>query len=1160
MLTEKRKSKSNISTKNAHSILSFAIHNERDARTAFASFLPDEQAAKTAATFIKLGKELAGNTANRETGESIYQRFYEQIVRDSQTNKERTQEEKTLRLSETLTAMREENLAARSSPEARRAHLEIASYNEERDNLRALFEVPEGRTRQEHATHLNKINQELRDLYERGATFYGNTLIIPSDANNSIDKVDQVRIGSLSHAVREFAPIVGEEKAKEKAIEFVELGRNIAGRTTDGDTTLVVFREFYNQIKKDERGRILSHSEQAERLNVVIERMRELSDSMLKEEWQREPVEILSLNDWERRVESRQRDAEIETSERVSYRLEETLEHEFDDEREEIEHERTNERTEDILTRTNSNLNNISYERISLDDTSPRLPQSLSQEDETRLRYEIIPLMDRSIESGARPQEIIKALSIKANNEARKMRDAEISNVLFERAPMANREHKLTREEEARALYTLQALGVISNEVIREKGFTMRERADAIDVVGTRLAQDYRKLSAKLKSFTELETEREQLALAAKEYSDAQRKSPEFQTLFTSLREQERTASVSEHDALIKSNNASIKQPSSLSYTDLADKARPLSLFSKQQQENKLTQSNLREQLQSLLINPEIERARNSNAGRLTEMTIYFSRITNQGITNSDEARTALQPELGQMRGVLNRLAEERATIKVERTIGNENLLKPIYVGLPSKQGLRLAVENFNEYKSLERAASNLSINVETYKGRYGQAINSYSISREEELEFARDYVNYRLLDETTRLKNGNRLFREFGTRLNNAGSQENLRETINSIRRENYAREKFPERFASETEARKRSGEQPRRPLNEIELKKLFLAQSPSHYTTEMRELRLNYSLTKGEKTERIKGLESGVVEPSSALKTLLTEFERTRSNNQAQTARNIKAFLADYLNPPSYERNRFSPHNLFEIRQNLTTAERDYFFKVIDSTRQAAISGSQSIQLDQQGKERIHGNSIGPVQQLKNLRDEIKEHVSNYLFGVAQTRGVQAFESNREGLYHAIAVSNIVKETFKQNGLEFEAYNLTDERINTVAGKLVGELPQALRERGRQIGSIEILERLPSLAKEGRDINKSREITDKREMVVGVSLNAQTSLEPVVDQNPSKHNKELAADRNSLVISQGRELSNAANERTSNTQQRAQDVVAKNQHGQRDSFILSR
>lgn len=1047
----------------------------------------------------------------------------------------------------------------RLSPEAQMAHLEIDSYNNTTDNFRELFVTPENRTQAEHSAYLNDINQEARDLYERGATVYGNTLIIPREANGTVENKDKVRISSLSHAVREFAPFVGEEKAKEKAAEFVELGKNIAGRTTDGDTLIVVFREFYNQIKRDDSGHTLSPSEKAERLDVVLDRMRGLSDAMLKEEWQREPVEILSLDDWERGFESSyQRDFENESGGRLSYSLAETLEHEFDDSREEIEREKISHRYEE-LTRANG-IPNTSYERIGLDNMPPQYPQNLSQKDNERLRYEVIPQIDRAIENGVRPQEIINSLAAKVNNEMRKDRDTEIARTFLERAADVNHEHAVTRDEEARALYTLQTLGVIGNEVIKEKGFTLRERADAIDVVGTRLAQDYRDLSGKLKTFSELETEHKQLDFAAKEYSNTQRITREFQTLLDTLREEESVSFLSERNALIEGNNRQLKEPISSSYSELIGKGRALSSFSKQRQANEQIENNLREQLKSLLINPEIEKAQNLNAERLTGMTNYFSRITNQNITNSDDARVALVPELKQMRLALNILAQERSAIKIERTFGNETLPKPIYVGLQSsKTGLRLAVENLNEYKTIERISSNLSMGVEAYKGRFGGAITGYSDKRERELNFTREYVNYRLSDETTRLKNSNRLFREFGTRLNKAQSPHTLRETIKTIRQENYAREKYPQRFANENETIKRSsgnsGEQYRRPLNEIELKKLFLSLAPAHYTEEMREMRLDNSLTKREKAERVKALENGSLALSLALKTLLSEFDRTKSNNPTQMTRNIKAYLADYMNPPSGERNRFSSHNLFELRQGLTPAESNYLYKIIDEARQSVTSGTLSKQPEQVRNNKIQVNGTTSIPQLKELRDEIEGRVSNYLISVVQTRGVGALEQRSEGLHHASVVSNIIKEAFKENNLRIESLGLTEERISNVSSKLVGEIPQALRERGKQISELETLDRkqLPSLLE-----RTSREFPDNSNKEEMVRLKTQSAIEPLVNQRVNGNEKEHT-NKVVLNVNQEQVLLQPSTPTTLVSQPRPQDVVAKNQT-QKERYIFNR
>jgi len=788
---DKHISKPNLSTKNADSNTSFFIRNEQDARNLFSTFLSDEQAAKTAAAgFIKLGKELAENKTNAESRERIYGRFYEQIIRDSRTGEERTPQQKAIALDETLSSMREENLKARSSPEARRAHLEIDSYNEKSDNLRDLFETPENRTRREHASYLNNINKEARDLYERGATLYGNTLIIPLEPNSSMENKEKVRIGSLSHAVEEFSPLVGEEKAKEKAAEFVELGRNIAGQTTDGNTLIVIFREFYNQIKRDDSGRILSSSEKAENLNVVLERMRELSDAMLREEGTRKTVEILSLDDWERGIESRRTDVENEYNGRLTYRLNDALEPESDDEREEIEHERIRDSYEELV-QTNGTPN-ISYQRILLDDIPPRLPQNLSQEDEVHLRYETIPLIDRAIENGVRPQNIINSLSTKANNETQKEFNAKISRIFLERAPSLNQEHSVTREEEAQALYTLYALKVVSNETIKERGFTDKERATAIDAVGTRIAQDYRDQSGKLKAFAELESKRDELSREAFEYSAKARVSPEFQSLLETARAEESKGRIAEKEALNKNpaqNNLS-------AYSELVGESHAPSTYIQIREENERTRKEFRAGLKNHLINPEMEKLQTENATRISETVWYFSRLTDNEITNSSEARLALHPSLRQMRSAIDTLDKERKSINIERTRNTERQPNPLYVGLASNPGLRLPIENYNEYKTVMAVADKLQVNVQPYANLYGKAITGYSPARTEELNFAREYISYRLKDDTTRLQNSNRLFREFSTRLNNARDIDSLRRTVNEIRQQNYAGKATPRLF----------------------------------------------------------------------------------------------------------------------------------------------------------------------------------------------------------------------------------------------------------------------------------------------------------------------------------------------------------------------------
>lgn len=1113
------------------------IRNEKDAHTLFAAFLDDEREVKSAATtFIKLGSQLAGNTSDRSERHQLYQELYDRIVRNSATRQERTSDEKASELRRILDDMREKNLTLRSSPTANRAHMEIDIHQPSANDLYAAFTVPEGRTRAEHAGLLNQTNQEARDLFERGATVYDNTLIIPRLSEGSPDRNEQIRIGSLAHAAREFTPLIGEDEAKIRAAEFVELGSQIAGVTADGDTRLITFRTFYQEIKRDEQGRFRTPEEQAAQIEIVLERMRLFASAMREQEWQREPYELLSFEDWERGLEARQRDAENERYGRLTYRLEEILDSE-------LEEERTARERDEILSRAEERavvvgtFANVEYERIRLDDLPPRLPEGLTEEEEARLRYEIIPRLDRQLEIGASYSDIMRGLAIQAEKEERQGREAEITHVLLERAPKANLEHAVTREEEARALYSLRALGAsveasllsqakvkrdkflsqtqlediqtfnhVLDQEIEQRKFTDYERAAAINTVGKRLAQDYREQINRLNSLASLETERELLQDEANKFRETIRATPEFQQLLTAAHAQEREDKISERETLIRSNNAMLlsrestqisrllatfRQLESIpatNYPELLGEPRQQSKYASLHQENEQSRGNLRRQLESLLISPDLERKLELNSARVEESLNYFRRFTGHDIDNSTEAREALQPKLSLMRATLDYLAVKRSAISIERTrpVG-ERQTNPLYISLSTNSSNRLAVENINEYRTLMSIAEKYEVSVHSYAGLYGPEINGSSRAREESLNFARDYIAYRLNDTTTRMLNSNRLFREYYARLSGARSPTELHEAIKEIRQENYARAKFPERFRDEISMTQKRGEQVRRPLTEREMQNLMLAPpAPTHYTEEMRALLLEYSGSARDKAERIKGLEKGTLAPSPALKLLLTEFDRTHSNNPVQYARNIKSFLADYLNPPANNQYRFSAHNLYELRGKLSPAERDYFFKVVDGTKQAVISG-EKVKLLELGQTPVigfdvrsdarensstsHANRNGFV----NLREQLEERVASYLISVVQTRGVQALESNRESLHHATAISRIIEQTFAEKGYRLEDFRLNQERIATVSGKLVGELPHALRaSRSRALSPELSLDRSTQQLHEQEDRNQ--------------------------------------------------------------------------------------
>jgi len=1031
-----------------------------DARRMLAPLLDDErELTALAAEFFKLGSSIAGRAADPDERAAVYNSYYERIL-SHLTARDGTAQEKLEAVSQTLEEMRAENLRRHSSFEAHRAHVDVESYHSELDDLRALYEPPDGRTRAEHASFLNGVSQEARDAYERGATLYGDVLVIPRESAGKSASADQVRAGSQAHAVREFIQLVGEERAKEVAAEFVELGRAIAGRTADGDTRLVVFQTFYNEISFDAAtGKLRPREGQAAQLEPVLERMRALAVAMRAEEWKRDRAEFVEFGEWEQIGEVRQRDAEHEAHGRLTYRIESIpgLESEHD-EIDELAHDRAEDEREAFGGRVSS----VEYERVRLDRMPPPLPAGLNEEDERRLRYEIIPSVDRRLEGGARPRDITSWLYSEQRSDEARARDEEVARTLSQRAPEANLEHPLTRAEELRALYVLQVLSSeaersaveasakgtrfareanrtaaeygehltnIAEEIARLQP-TERERAEAIEAVGARLAQVYRAEQRRLKAFEAAEAVRDRLAAEARDHEASVRAGEEFQQLLLGARAEERENSLAEREVLIRGNNARFhhthdedERRNISAYPELSGESPALSTYALLRQEHEQERRRTRATLVEKLISPDLERESDANLAELEKYLAHFRRVTGREIMNAGEAREAIGPRLERVRGVLLRMAHERAQIKIETTRAQQKTVVPVMVGFGAKGSLLLPVENVNEYNTLVKLTRRLDLGLRIYDSPHGREITGEQEERAALYDFARDYVRFRAQDEVTRLRNEKRLFREYGTRLDRAQTLDELREAINEIRRENYARATRPEQFVEEVHDAIRRGEQARRPLTTNEMRRLFLLPAPEHYTAEMRELRLSRAETGRDKQQHIRDLERGTREPSPELAALLREFDRTKHGSPLRHSRNIRAFLGDYLNPPDPNRNRFSRENLYELGKRLRPAERDYLFKVIDSTKR----------------------SLEQREAFSRMRGQMEAKVAAYLTGVVRAQGVESLE--RDGTHHTDNVSRLINETLWEHGYDLATFNLNDDHVNQITGRLVEELPVAIR-----------------------------------------------------------------------------------------------------------------
>lgn len=951
-----------------------------DARRLLAPFIADERELERAAKdFFMLAGRIAGRESTAQERGEVARAFLDRIAREA--TDDLSPDEKRAAVRRALDEMRDENVRLRSSPEARRAHLEIEGAQSVRDDLRALYEPSDGRTRAEHASRLNDISQDARDAFERGATLFGDVFAIPRDPTGKADRTDQIRTGSHAHAVREFTPLVGEARAKQLAAEFVELGKQIAGRTADGDTRLVTFRAFYREIKRDESGKLLSRAEQTARLEPVLERMRVMARAMRAEEWKRDPAEFVEIDEWEREISARERDAEYESHGRRTFSIEAIAGLELDEHDAARDDSRREQDSPDREREGLGSVSKIEYERVRLSELPPRLPDDLSNEDERHLRREIIPRLDRQIEAGASAPVIFAGLAATERAEEARSRDAEIVRTFQARAPEEDIECPLSRDEDLRALYTLDALlahgeavarGRSGKEIIGARYYetsadeyekhraivrdeierlapSPRERAEALTSVGERGAQDFRHITKALRAFEAAEAESERLREEAGRFETEARESQVFQTTLAAVRRDERDATRAALEVLTQGSVFTDEEKTKddrergvSNYPELTGDARPLSPYAELRADGERTRAQARAELIAGLSDPHLELLQEERAVEIARHQRFFSHVAGREIETSAEAREALAPQLEKMRAALYRLRDERQTIGVEQEKGRERAKGAIHIALGIDSRTRFALGSLNEYRTVTSLAARLELPVRVYSSLHGREITGENSSRAGLYAFARDYVGYRLQDDATRLQNERPLYREYRVRLDRARSAEELRATIKEIRHDNYDRFAHPAHYAEEARELLARGERTRRPLSEIEMSKLLLSDAPAHYTPEMRALRRERAATSREKQERINRLERGEVAPSPALTRLLQEFARTAHKDPARYARNVRSFLGDYLNPPSPERNRFSPENLYELGKGLNATERNYFFRLVDETKRALAAGT--------------------------------------------------------------------------------------------------------------------------------------------------------------------------------------------------------------------------
>jgi hypothetical protein len=174
------------------------------------------------------------------------------------------------RLKSSPTATERQQTTALSA-RAEQAHAEVLAIDPIADDLTALYNVPEGLTRAEHAGRLNDLDQFVREAFERGATLTENVLSMPRDPDARPRDETKVTIGTEVHAINFVRGFIDDPKlAEEKGKLLFEIGHKACGQWIDSDGRLTVFNHIYTEIRQDESGAYRTNEQKAEVIDRVL--------------------------------------------------------------------------------------------------------------------------------------------------------------------------------------------------------------------------------------------------------------------------------------------------------------------------------------------------------------------------------------------------------------------------------------------------------------------------------------------------------------------------------------------------------------------------------------------------------------------------------------------------------------------------------------------------------------------------------------------------------------------------------------------------------------------------------------------------------------------------------------------------------------------------
>src|SRR5215213_8416627 len=954
------------------------------------------------------------------------------------------------------------------SPASTQARADVLAYSRGSDNVRELYEVSDGRTRAEHASYLNERSQSARDAFERGAAVYEDVLIIPKEYDVPRGEAN---ITTHQYAVAFVGGFTPDERvAKEKAAELVQLAEQISGQWADPQARIAVFKHLYDQVSLDEQGRVRNNADRPEALDHTLEGARELAAEMVLLEPQDSlsaagEHELSELHELEGLSHENEHHHDENTVYAQMYEDAVSATREGAAEHEQIE----------VESRGGGFVPEVSYERVSLSSLPPAVPDAVSLDAEARLLEATLPEVDRRIESGESRQLIMKEVIYSEHGalERADKRDR-VVRAFAASAPEAARDTPPSRREQLQALSTLHALAVA--EAARE---SVRYSPDAL-----RWARDYY-------SRTEPEATQGRRALgpqhgaavpnpAARDLYVANEKDIRLSRQhllrmdrvpvregFEHVQGLERAAaniaaSIDRMQPSPQERAAALDVVASRIQATISAENDRLTLFeqataTRESAESRLgrplAHASLREHLRDELAeaNHQIDTARK-------EYLAQLGRIPD----TPAQAREAVTPRLQSLERALEFVNAEREALGVTRSAEPvKSGPQQVFVSLNNEASHRLPVENVREHAVVTKMADANRLHVNTWHGLHGREVTGASEERDLVARFVGNYIDYRMQDAGTRMLNQSQEYREYSRRLDSARSVEELRATAKEIRQENYQR---GEQFKAHLRDPQGTECPERRALASHEMRNLFLAPAPAHYTAEMRDLRQGLSVSGKDKEKLIGCLERGEIAPSQHLSSLLRELDARR------TPEALGHFSAS-LTTPADRMRRPSQTDLHAVHQKLLPYEKDYLYRQLEAKRDEAR--------DRVRQERTQEAGARANQELSHAREALTREEARALttsqtfreyYAAAAWREAEMFTADRArrdvGMAPSESRSTIVNGVSDRH-VEAAGYivnNLDSRKAQDVATYLKSSQDESLRTTGEIVEVFSKAERSPT------------------------------------------------------------------------------------------------